>query len=120
MMMPPVAVVRRAVPFLMWLPGLLWIAPPVAWLAWRSEFAAIAVAASVAAWIAIYRRQQAPLWYALLYPLGAAVVGFIMMRSAWRGGRRVEWRGRTYRVTASEAGGHIARQRDTDHDADGR
>ena len=81
---------------------------------------AIAVAASVAAWIAIYRRQQAPLWYALLYPLGAAVVAFIMMRSAWRGGRRVEWRGRTYRVTASEAGGHIARQRDTDHDADGR
>ena len=37
----------------------------------------------------------------LLYPLGAMMVAFIMLRSAWRGGRRVEWRGRVYRGSGS-------------------
>jgi len=37
-----------------------------------------------------------PVRYALLYPLGAVMVAYIMIRSARRGSRRVEWRGRTY------------------------
>jgi hypothetical protein len=34
--------------------------------------------------------------YAMLYPIGAIVVAGIMIRSAVRGGRKVEWKGRTY------------------------
>jgi len=46
----------------------------------------------------VYWAEGAPLRYALLYPLGAAMVAYIMIRSAIRGGRRVEWRGRVYRA----------------------
>lgn len=48
-------------------------------------------------WIAVYAIERAPVWYAALYPLGAATVAFIMLRSAFRG-RRIEWRGRVYRA----------------------
>jgi len=48
-------------------------------------------------WIGIYAGERAPVRYAFLYPLGSAMVAFIMIRSAWRGGRKVEWRGRVYR-----------------------
>jgi len=34
--------------------------------------------------------------YGMLYPLGAAMALYIAARSFWRGGRRVEWRGRVY------------------------
>ena len=30
------------------------------------------------------------------YPVGSAMVLYIVLRSTWRGARRVEWRGRTY------------------------
>ncbi len=36
--------------------------------------------------------------YGLLYPLGALVVAWIALRSGIRGRRRVEWKGRSYRV----------------------
>ena len=93
---PPIAVVRRVLPYLMWLPALFWLAPPVLWLATGWHWAAIATAASLLTWIAVYAGERAPVWYAFLYPLGSAVVGFIMLRSAWRGRRLIEWRGRSY------------------------
>src|SRR6266568_4664073 len=95
---PPIAVVRRVLPYLMWLPALFWLAPPVLWLATGWHWAAIATAASLLTWIAVYAGERAPVWYAFLYPLGSAVVGFIMLRSAWRGRRLIEWRGRSYRA----------------------
>jgi len=49
-------------------------------------------------WTLVYVKERAPVWYALLYPLGSAVVAFIMLRSAWRGHRLIEWRGRSYRL----------------------
>jgi chlorobactene glucosyltransferase len=98
LMAPPIAIVRRLIPYLMWLPVFAWIGPPLAWLVWRWDFTVIAMAASLGTWLEIYRREQAPLWYALLYPVGAGMVAYIMLRSAWRGGRRVEWRGRLYKV----------------------
>lgn len=98
LMAPPVAIVRRLLPYLMWLPVLVWIGPPLAWLVWRWDFTMIAMAASLWTWLEIYRREQAPWWYALLYPIGAGIVAYIMLRSAWRGGRKVEWRGRLYRA----------------------
>ena len=63
-------------------------------------FAAIATLASLLTWLAIYATYRAPLWYAVLYPLGATMVAFIMLRSAWGRGR-IEWRGRIYKSEAS-------------------
>jgi prolipoprotein diacylglyceryltransferase len=40
--------------------------------------------------------MRIPIWYGLLYPLGALVALFIVLRSTWRGRRKVEWRGRVY------------------------
>ena len=98
MMVPPIPLLRRLLPYLMWLPVLVWIGPPVAWVVWRWTWLLLAIVASVAIWVEVYRRERAPVWYALLYPLSAGIVAYIMMRSAWRGGRKVEWRGRVYRA----------------------
>ena len=83
----------------MWLPALAWVAPPVAWLVTGGwGFTAIATLVSLLTWIIIYAGERGPIWYALLYPLGAGVVAFIMLRSAVRGRRLIEWRGRSYRA----------------------
>jgi len=97
LMAPPVPWIRRLFPYVMWLPALLWVGPPIAWVAFGWDFAAIATLASLITWIGIYAGERAPVQYALLYPLGAIMVALIMIRSAWRGGSKVEWRGRTYR-----------------------
>jgi len=44
----------------------------------------------------LYAAERVPVWYALLYPVGAGMVAYIMIRSALRGSRKVEWRGRVY------------------------
>lgn len=105
LMTPPIPLLRTLLPYLMWLPALLWVGPPLAWLVMRWEFAAIATVASLLTWIVIYIGERGPPWYALLYPLGAMMVAFIMVRSAWRGGRKVEWRGRVYRGSGSHEKG---------------
>jgi chlorobactene glucosyltransferase len=94
-MTPPVRWIRALVPYLMWIPSLFWLAPPVAWLATGSQLAFIATALSLLTWLAVYAVERAPVWYAVFYPVGAAIVAFIMLRSAVRG-RRIEWRGRVY------------------------
>jgi chlorobactene glucosyltransferase len=94
---PPSRPVRRVVPYVMWLPALAWIVPPVLWALFGWPWAAATTVISLAIWLAAYRVAQAPLGYALLYPLGAAMVAYIMIRSAWRG-RNIEWRGRRYSV----------------------
>ena len=101
LMAPPIRFVRAVLPFLMWIPSLFWIVPPLLWLIFGWQFAAIATVASLVTWIAIYIGERGPPWYALLYPFGAMMVALIMLRSAWRGGRKVEWRGRTYRGSGS-------------------
>jgi hypothetical protein len=80
----------------MWLPALFWLAPPILWLATGWHWAEIATVVSLLTWIAVYITERAPVWYALLYPLGSGIVAFIMIRSAWRGSRIIEWRGRLY------------------------
>jgi chlorobactene glucosyltransferase len=94
---PPNGLVRRVVPYVMWLPALAWILPPVLWALFGWPWAAVATVISLAIWLVAYRVAEAPLGYALLYPLGAAMVAYIMIRSAWRGGT-IEWRGRRYSV----------------------
>jgi chlorobactene glucosyltransferase len=81
----------------------LWIAPPVALVASLIGFggsglrvwSAGATAVSVILWAAVTRRMGAQAWYGLLYPLGAAVGIYILLRS-WVRGRNVEWKGRAY------------------------
>ena len=93
---PPIPPVRRVAPYLMWVPALLWIVPPVVWAVFGWWWAAVTTLISLVSWGAVYWAEDAPLWYALLYPFGAGVVAYIMIRSAWRGSRKVEWRGRVY------------------------
>ena len=100
LMTPPLRLIRAVVPYIMWLPTLFWIGPPLAWLAAGWDFSAIATLVSLLAWFAIYAMYRAPLRYALVYPLGAAMVAFIMLRSVWKKDR-IEWRGRIYKSVAS-------------------
>lgn len=93
---PPRPFVRRAIPFLMWLPALVWIAPPLLWGLFGWPWALAVSVISLVLWLAVYHVAEAPLGYALLYPFGAAMVAYIMMRSALRGSRKVVWRGRVY------------------------
>ncbi|HEY2376978.1 MAG TPA: glycosyltransferase family 2 protein [Gemmatimonadaceae bacterium] len=64
---------------------------PFAWSVW----AAICTAANLLWWALIYRGFHQRLWYALLAPLGATIVLFIVVRAIARG-RRVGWKGREY------------------------
>jgi chlorobactene glucosyltransferase len=57
--------------------------------------AAIATAALLAWWGAVYARIREPAWYALLFPLGAVLLGYIFVGAMIRG-RRVAWKGREY------------------------
>ncbi len=79
------------------------LAPPIAlalslagvlstsWLVWSS----IAVAVALIFWWAIYYFMETPVRYALLYPLGMAMI-FYIAAGAVRRGRRVEWKSRQY------------------------
>jgi chlorobactene glucosyltransferase len=97
LMIPPVAWLRRLAPYIMWVPSLAWVLPPVLWLATGWLPAIVATALSTAMWLLIYYYERITLAYALLYPVGAIVVAGIMIRSAWRGARKVEWKGRVYK-----------------------
>jgi hypothetical protein len=58
-------------------------------------WAMICVAANLLWWALIYRGFQQRVWYALLHPVGAAALLFIIVRAIMRG-RRVGWKGRDY------------------------
>ncbi|HXT18655.1 MAG TPA: glycosyltransferase family 2 protein [Gemmatimonadaceae bacterium] len=62
-----------------------------AWLIWS----AMAVGAMLVFWGAIYRFMGEPVAYALIYPLGFAMLLYIAA-GAVRRGRRVEWKDRQY------------------------
>ena len=94
---------RLIFPLLLPLPALATLAP-LAGLglaqagvgpSWLSLASAIAIAASIIWWLVVYRWMQAPLAYALLFPLGAAVFLHIIIQ-ATRRGSRVAWKEREY------------------------
>ena len=98
---PHEPVLRALVPVLLGGAMLFWLVPPVAlvlgglWPTWVPA-AAAATVLSLGFWMLISYGMRIPAWYGLLYPLGASMALYIVGRSTWRGGRRVEWRGRTY------------------------
>jgi chlorobactene glucosyltransferase len=70
-------------------PAVLAASPLAAW-------ALLVTVLSFLLWIGGYARMGAPARYALLYPLGALVTAWIVVRSWVRGSRRIEWKGRRY------------------------
>ena len=83
---------------------LFWLAPSglllgSIFVAGFREMAGAAIVASMAStlfWMVMCRQMKIPVFYGAAYPLGALMALYIVARSTWRGGRRVEWRGRVY------------------------
>ena len=90
-------------PALLLVSPLLTLLPPVALVVqalaggprWLLLASAIALAAQVGTWAAVYRWMGAPVRFAALFPLGSVVVAIIAIQAIARGSR-VEWKGRAY------------------------
>ena len=101
--MPGGRIGQAMFPALLLLSPLLTLLPPVAFLAqalaggprWLLLAWAIALAAQVITWAAVYRWMSAPMRFAALFPLGAVVVAIVAIQAIARGSR-VEWKGRAY------------------------
>ena len=101
--MPGGAVGRVLFPFVLPLVPLMTLAPVIilmlasaeglgaGWLEWS----AITAAANVVWWALIYHGFRQRVWYALIAPLGSAMLLYIIGRAVARG-RRVGWKGREY------------------------
>jgi chlorobactene glucosyltransferase len=97
---------KAVFPFALMLLPLLSLAPVIAlalallgvlshgWLVWSM----IVVITSVVFWMGIYRFMREPILYALFYPLGLAMLFYIVIGAIARG-QRVEWKSRTYTST---------------------
>ena len=102
---PHEPLLRALVPAMLIVAMLCWLLPPAVLLASAinphltelTPAALLATALSAAFWMLICHGMQMPAIYGLAYPLGAMMALYIILRSTWRGGRRVEWRGRVYR-----------------------
>jgi chlorobactene glucosyltransferase len=81
-----------------------WLLPPLvlltgtlgAGIGGLAQPALVAAGLSMLFWGLISYGMRIPVTYGLLYPLGALMALYIILRSTWRGERRVEWRGRVY------------------------
>jgi chlorobactene glucosyltransferase len=103
--MPLGAFGRAIYPLLLMTPGLFGVVPPIVLalgllgfvvggaLAW----AAIATSANLVWWLLVYRWLRLSPVYALLHPLGAAMVLYIALGAIARG-RRVRWKERDYKA----------------------
>jgi chlorobactene glucosyltransferase len=102
---PREPVLRALVPVMLAVALLYWLLPPAVLLASAVDpsvtrfeaAAAVATALSAAFWVVICGGMQIPAAYGLAYPLGALMALYITLRSVWRGGRRVQWKGRVYK-----------------------
>jgi chlorobactene glucosyltransferase len=101
---PDEPILRSLVPAMLVISMLYWLVPPAFMLMSVLTPAAIplrpmllATGLSALFWATICTGMRIPAWYGLAYPLGALISLFIILRSTWRGTRRVEWRGRIYR-----------------------
>jgi len=97
--------VRRAlVPVMIGGVMLFWLVPPMLALAGLGGLVQVggwvfgAIALSATFWMLVSLGMGIPPLYGLAYPLGALVGLYIVLRSASRGARKVEWKGRVYDV----------------------
>ena len=105
---PQEPLLRGLVPVMLIVAMLYWLLPPAVLLGSAVDprltelapAALLASAFSAAFWMLICRGMDIPVVYGLAYPLGALMALYIILRSTWRGGRRVEWRGRVYKDKA--------------------
>lgn len=101
---PEEPLARALVPVSLSLAMLFWLLPavllPLAWLGvlppHSHAWVQLAALAAAAFWSLISIGMHIPPWYGLLYPLGAGMALYIILRSTFRGRSRVEWKGRTY------------------------
>jgi len=102
----PLGVLGRAIfPLLLVTPGLLGVAPPIVLAlgllgvvgSGATTWAAIATTANVVWWLLVYAWLRLSPAYALLHPLGAAMVLYIALGAIVRG-RRVRWKERDYQA----------------------
>jgi chlorobactene glucosyltransferase len=101
---PQEPLLRALVPVMLIVAMLYWLLPPLMLLASAVDHrladlapvGLLATTLSAGFWMLICHGMQIPAWYGLAYPLGALMALHIILRSTWRGGRRVEWRGRVY------------------------
>ena len=90
-------------PLILPLTPILGIVPPLAALAGAAGivdrgvglWGMLATIPTLVWYVAVYRAMRQPIAYALLFPLGSAVVLWIVIRALVRG-RRVEWKDREY------------------------
>jgi chlorobactene glucosyltransferase len=102
---PEEPVLRALVPAMLIMGMLYWLVSPavliassvVPGLAPFAPAALLATGLSAVFWVLICYGMKIPLPYGLGYPLGVLMALYIILRSCWRGGRRVEWRGRVYK-----------------------
>ena len=99
---------RALVPLILSVAGLFWLLP-LAGLAIGSLAhaggllvpSAIATLAAAVFWVLFTFGMGIPARYGLLYPLGASIMLYIVLRSTWRGRHHVEWKGRVYDVEST-------------------
>ena len=105
---PGEPVLQALVPVMLVVSFAFWLVPPVA-LAITGDHRTLGTSPAVATglsaifWSLISLGMRIPPWYGALYPLGALIALGIGVRSVWRGGRRVEWRGRAYTASGEAA-----------------
>jgi chlorobactene glucosyltransferase len=106
---PGEPVLRALVPVMLLAAMGFWLLPPLVLVAGAlgagtgalAHAALIATGLSVLFWGLISYGMKIPVTYGLMYPLGALTAIYIVLRSTWRGERRVEWRGRVYGTTGN-------------------
>jgi chlorobactene glucosyltransferase len=99
---------RALVPVMLVLAMVFWLAPPAALIAAVADPALAQIGSAALAatglstlfWMLICYGMRIPVLYGLGYPMGALMALYIILKSTWRGGRRVEWRGRVYADTS--------------------
>ncbi|HEU4681891.1 MAG TPA: glycosyltransferase family 2 protein [Gemmatimonadales bacterium] len=115
---PHEPMLRALVPVMLLVAMFFWLLPPMTVLATAvfpavadlSPLALVATGLSAVFWMLICYGMKIPIVYGLAYPLGALMTLYIILRSSWRGGRKVEWRGRVYGQQAGGAAGQRSKQ----------
>ncbi len=101
---PEQPLLRALVPLMLVVAMVFWLIPPsLLALGWIEPGLRRLVAGgflgsilSALFWMILCRQMRIPAIYGVAYPLGALMALYIIARSTWRGGRKVEWRGRVY------------------------